>query len=316
MSTYIIPAYGGNPQITVSPGQINTTSTSVKLVGFSAPGYGYAFAENLVRMLSHHAGPNPPSGSLLIGQQWYDTTNKVMKFWNGTDWVIIISSGGGSGGGVVAPPQGGLGISPTAADKDKFIRVNSAGNGYIYVTINDLLTSLESAGLSTNYLKSNASSSPTVNNAFDLGSTTLKFANVYATTFRGNATSANYADVAERYEADKPMEPGDVVRIGGDKEITLADNNNPVYGVISTNPAIRMNENAGNDDTHPFVGLVGRLPVKVIGTVKKGDRLFVSTINGVATADPDNAARPYFGFALEDKYDSAMGLVEVALKRG
>jgi hypothetical protein len=112
------------------------------------------------------------------------------------------------------------------------------------------------------------------------------------------------------------MEPGDIVRIGGDKEITLADNNNPVYGVISTNPAIRMNENAGNDDTHPFVGLVGRLPVKVIGTVKKGDRLFVSTINGVATADPDNAARPYFGFALEDKYDSALGLVEVALKRG
>jgi len=46
-------------------------------------------------------------------------------------------------------------------------------------------------------------------------------ADLFANVFRGVATSAQYADVAEKYEADQIYEPATVVVFGGDKEITV-----------------------------------------------------------------------------------------------
>lgn len=141
-------------------------------------------------------------------------------------------------------------------------------------------------------------------------------ADVYANVFHGIATSARYADVAERYETDVPVLPGDVVIIGGDKEITLSTvaNDDAVFGVISTDPAYRMNEDAGSDQTHPFVALVGRVPCKVSGKVRKGQRLVTSDIPGVAMAQADRS-NPLAAFAraLCDKDDDDISIIEVVL---
>ena len=94
--------------------------------------------------------------------------------------------------------------------------------------------------------------------------------------FVGTATSARWADLAERYEADAIYEAGTVLAIGGDKEVTLYQPGMPLAGAISVKPAYRMNdENYGNDNSieskmNPFVALKGRIPVLINGSAKKG----------------------------------------------
>ena len=146
------------------------------------------------------------------------------------------------------------------------------------------------------------------NGVGNIGSTSSYFNTVYAT-----ATTALYADVAERFEADEIMDPGTVVELGGVKEITkskfaLSDS---VFGVISTRPAFTMNGGAGDNDTHPPIAMTGRVPVKVIGTVRKGDRL-VSAGDGVARcAQPGEATHfNVIGRALVGKDTQELGMVE------
>jgi hypothetical protein len=129
----------------------------------------------------------------------------------------------------------------------------------------------------------------------------------------GTQINANYADVAERFAADAEYEPGTVVSLGGSAEITksveeLSEN---VFGVISTKAAYLMNSKAGPSSTHPPVAMTGRVPVRTIGTVRKGDRL-VSAGNGLARrADPGEAtAFNVIGRALQDKNTNNEGMVE------
>jgi hypothetical protein len=133
------------------------------------------------------------------------------------------------------------------------------------------------------------------------------------------STSAQYSDVAERFEADAPMAEGAVVTVGGDAEITevsteLSDN---VFGVISTKPAYAMNAGAGNSDSHPFVAMTGRSPVRVSGLVTKGQRLVSSSIKGTARAiATGESINPFhvIGRALEDKSDAGIGLVNCVVR--
>jgi hypothetical protein len=130
----------------------------------------------------------------------------------------------------------------------------------------------------------------------------------------GNQINANYADVAERFEADVvDMPAGTVVELGGDAEITKvsAELSDKVFGVISTRAAYLMNSQAGTDATHPPVAMTGRVPVNTVGTVCKGDRL-VSAGNGLARAAKAGEATAFnvIGRALKDKLDEAEGTVE------
>jgi hypothetical protein len=142
----------------------------------------------------------------------------------------------------------------------------------------------------------------------NIGSSTNFFNRVFAT-----ATTALYADVAERFAADEVMEPGTVVELGGEKEITRASSelSEQVFGVISTNPAFTMNGGAGDDATHPAVAMTGRVPVKVVGRVRKGDRL-VSAGNGLARAANAGEATAFnvIGRSLVDKPTPEEGTIE------
>ena len=129
----------------------------------------------------------------------------------------------------------------------------------------------------------------------------------------GNQVNANYADVAERFHADTVYDAGTVVELGGSNEITKvdADLSDKVFGVISTRAAYLMNSQAGSDETHPPVAMTGRVPVKVIGQVAKGDRL-VSAGNGLARSARAGEATAFnvIGRALVGKSDTGEGTVE------
>jgi len=142
---------------------------------------------------------------------------------------------------------------------------------------------------------------------------------IRANVVHATSTSAQYADVGERFEADAPMAEGAVVEIGGADEITeaTAELSENVFGVISTRPAYAMNAGAGNSDSHPFVAMTGRTPVRVTGTVTKGQRLVSSSVKGTARAVATGETISPFhviGRALENKADEDIGLVNCAVR--
>jgi hypothetical protein len=146
------------------------------------------------------------------------------------------------------------------------------------------------------------------NGVGNIGSSTGYFNTIFA-----QATSAQYADVAERFAADQEYLPGTVVELGGSAEITCAvdDLSDKVFGVISTNAAYLMNSGAGNDATHPPIAMTGRVPVRVTGPIRKGDRL-VSAGNGLARAAKASEVTAFntVGRALHDKLEDNVGVVE------
>jgi hypothetical protein len=142
----------------------------------------------------------------------------------------------------------------------------------------------------------------------NIGSSSGYFNQVFA-----QATTALYADVAERFAADEVLEAGTVVELGGIKEITrsLTELSENVFGVISTRAAYLMNGGAGENDTHPPVAMTGRVPVKVTGVVHKGDRL-VSAGAGIARAAQPGEATSFnvIGRSLVDKATPGSGTIE------
>jgi hypothetical protein len=119
-------------------------------------------------------------------------------------------------------------------------------------------------------------------------------------SFLGTATTARYADLAERYLADRVYEPGTVLQFGGDKEVTIAsvDMTTKVAGVVSTNPAYLMNSFLAGENVADLA-LTGRVPTKVIGPVGKGD-LMVAAPGGYARTESNPKPGTIIGKALED----------------
>jgi hypothetical protein len=132
--------------------------------------------------------------------------------------------------------------------------------------------------------------------------------NITAALFSGRASSANYADLAEKYLPDAEYEPGTVVAVGGEAEVTASTYGDRALGVISTNPAYMMNKDL---EGGVYVALKGRVPCKVIGAVKKGQRLVASN-NGYAVAGVPHA-NDVFAIALESSSDTGVKVIEVAV---
>ena len=136
----------------------------------------------------------------------------------------------------------------------------------------------------------------------------------------GTATAAQYSDVAERFASDTSYTPGTVVTLGGAAEITAVNEeaSDEVFGVVSGEhqAAFKMNGGAGSDATHPYIAMTGRVDVKVIGTVNKGDRLISASVPGYAKAaiKADCTAFNVIGRALADKTTSGHGTVLAAVR--
>jgi hypothetical protein len=146
----------------------------------------------------------------------------------------------------------------------------------------------------------------------NIGTASIPFNTVHA-----RATSAEYADMAERFHADAEYAAGTIVELGGVNEVTLCveELSEKVFGVVSTKAAYLMNGGAGTNETHPPIAMTGRVPVNVMGFVTKGDRL-VSAGNGVArSANLDELTSfNVIGRALESKTDEGIGSIEAIVK--
>lgn len=304
-----------NSSTSVPPGVIDT-STSLSLVGTGAKGYGLAYAQNFALLLTNFASTTQEPDNPRNGQLWFKGSDKGLKLRVNGDWTTVYGSASHPGlealssfdtAAKIAALQSSVATitSYSPAVANQVLTVNSTGTGLTWSTV------------STAFVKTNASSTPTVNEAFDIGSPTLKYNSIYAKSFNGTALEALYADVAERYEAEEFLEPGTVVEIGGAKEIrkTSTAFSSDVFGVISTDPAVKMNANAGDDTSHPYVALVGRVPVKVVGKVTKGDRLVSSNIPGVAMSVGTKiyGYEHVIGRSLLDKDTEDVGMVVVAV---
>lgn len=129
--------------------------------------------------------------------------------------------------------------------------------------------------------------------------------NITANIFDGVATSARFADLAEKYLTDQNYPTGTVVMVGGDLEVTMAVLGHRAIGVISEYPGYMMNCDL---DGGQYVALKGRVPVKVIGAVKKGDELSAHN-NGTAYS----SSTKVFAIALQDSDNEDVKLVEALI---
>jgi hypothetical protein len=132
---------------------------------------------------------------------------------------------------------------------------------------------------------------------------------LYATIFSGTATSARYADLAEKYLADAEYQIGTLLSIGGDKEVTATTtkNTDSIIGCVSKNPGFIMNN---DQEGGTLVALKGRVVLRVIGKCIKGDLLGASKVPGVATKSKNTL--PLRFVALEDKTTTEEALSLVA----
>jgi hypothetical protein len=334
MSTNIYQ-FNNNLLVTVADGTLNTTAAPIAFPGKGYSNYGAPVMQDVLWVMQNFSGaatPTPP----LQGMCWYDTSVGQLKLYNGTGWFSIFKSN--QDNIPEATLAYNLGTSDLVFNEIWGDKLHATTYGNIE-TVNSTLVVAPTGNISTvnadtvnvtgivtatgfigddTLYRTTQNNAPSADDTYDLGSSSFKYANVYATTFNGVATSAQYADVAERYEADEHLEIGDVVIIGGEKEITKSaqDSDVRVFGVISDKPALKMNDKAGNDTTHPLVALLGRTPCKVSGPVGKGQRLVSSGIPGVARAAEGRENQlSIIGRSLQAKTTAGVELVEIVIGR-
>ena len=256
-----------------------------------------------------------------------DSTSGVLSVLNDTGMVVGVDSDltiGVSGSDVS--------ISNATSDGDILIKVNEGGVVSTAMTIDGATNRVLLAGAPTDglgaatkaYVDSQVSGAGAllttggtmtgnilVSGTVNFGTSGNRINTVFATTFNGTSTAAQYADLAENFVPDNNYTPGTVVALGGAEEITAVNEelSDSVFGVVSSQPAYLMN--AGQQGGAP-VAVAGRVPVRVIGMVNKGDRL-VSAGNGLAraaSADESINAFNVLGRAIDSKTSMEEGTVE------
>ncbi len=433
--TYVVNRSDGTLVANVPDNVVDTTSTSITLVGRNFSGYGEIIAENFVQMLENFNNSVQPGGGLLSGQLWFDnsaaegvlkirnkanndwipisgvtasataptnpldgdlwwnSTLKLMFAYDGTagKWVqlgpdsqtgeltsvvhLVMTTSSTSGGAVsgyaAIPPDGTttdvIGITANGnligfhsslqvtyaltiwfhdpndeatpgSATFRYYSFDGAGNEPFGNIVEKGYNTGLNAGATDHWFNGKAKQASLADAVTGFPAAANIMSNLTATVgdettrtpiaganrdfgnsgavwglFFGTATMAQYADLAERYETDTPVTVGDLVSIGGSKEITLTTEawDPEVFGVISVNPGFAMNSGAGDDTTHPYVALSGRVPCKVVGKVTKGQRLVPSDLPGVAKAG--TGYNCIFGRALENKDDDSVRLIEVVV---
>jgi hypothetical protein len=191
--------------------------------------------------------------------------------------------------------------------KTVVVHDNSTAGGHTLVmaTATQTLTNKTLTAPTINSITKNGS-----NGTGDIGQSDNKYGTIY-----GQATSAQYADLAEKYTTDQEYEAGTVVVFGGESEVTqsTSSHDRKVAGVVSTAPAFQMNSDAEGQ----YIALQGRVPCKVMGPIEKGDLVVTSTAPGVGAKLDDTQYLPgqVIGKALETIEDEGQRLIEVVVGR-
>jgi hypothetical protein len=208
---------------------------------------------------------------------------------------LTVSTGNITGGNLLLSgaiqDSGQLDIQTTASNGNIVLTPNGSGN----------------VNISSNVI-------PTSSNATaNIGSSTTFFNRLFA-----QATTALYADLAEVYKADAQYPPGTVVVFGGTQEVTMStvSHDNKIAGIVSTHPAHVMNSGLQSEFTVE-VGLIGRVPCRVIGPITAGDQVVSSNRAGVAERLDMSKYQPgvIIGKALQSYSSTDVGTIEVVVGR-
>jgi hypothetical protein len=277
--------------IIVNDGTINTSDTSLKLLGKNFFGYGEIVAENFVHLLEHFASDTEPANP-VDGQLWFQNTtgSEMWHYYSNGEWLGLTAQTIRTR--TVLDSLSNPHVITQVVDEDATIAVFS--HEEFTIKSDDPLYTLMPDGF------------------IGVGITLPDGHKLY-----GTATAALYADLAEMYTSDAEYEPGTVVKIGGEAEVTQTTEAfcPEVFGIVSTNPAHLMNSGVAGVP----VALEGRVPCKVVGQVRKGQRLVSSEVPGVARAVSDyerQEALDWYrivGRALSDKTTEGIALLEVVV---
>jgi len=296
----------GNYMVNVTAGQVDSTA------GISI---SHTQGEGSSATISHantssQASVNN-SGNTFIQDITVDTYGHITGLTSATvDQGVSDITGGNAI--TVSASTGSVTINHTDTSSQASVN-NSNGTVIQDVTLDTYghVTGLNSVNLDSRYINTTGDTmtgtlttrnlQPNQNNTRNIGTSSLKYNTVYATTFDGTATQAKYADLAEKYLADENYEIGTVIMIGGEAEVTAAieDQAHSVIGVVSEAPAFLMNKDL---DGGTAIALKGRVKVRVQGKVSKGDRLCASSLRGVAYPNNNRGAWS-FAIALENGED-------------
>lgn len=280
------------------------TSSSIKLLGRNYPGYGEIMAENMVQMLEHFANATPPENPIR-GQVWFSTGTDTLFVYDGDNW----SYAGGAGNDVATA----IDCSPIEDQQGALhsaIKFKVAGKVVTIMSKDEIPYVPKNQALRADF--------PTVGPGINMNVAQGDDGKLSQFKLRGRAIEAEFADLAEIYQSDVPLAPGDLVKIGGEKEITKNDEpfGTNVFGVVSTAPAFLLNSANKTKEMHYPIALIGRVPVKVKGKVNKGDRIIASDVPSICQAVANKDIKfvlQIVGRALESKDTDEVGLVEVVV---
>ena len=338
---------GGDGSLTYSNGVFTYTGPSASevrahLSGSSGVNYNSttgaitADTSEIRALLSGSSGVNYNSGTGAItadqseiramfsagGDLSYDSSTGTFSFTNDAGDIESVGAGngltgGGTSGAVTLNVGAGTGITVNADDiavnMSAFSTTNLSEGTNLYFTDARVVNAISSSDITTQNIYATGPSG-----TYNIGSSSVRYGTMYANTFNGTATQAQYADLAELYLADTEYEEGTVLVFGGDAEVTTSDvkASPSIAGVVSHNPAYLMNSELQGDHV-TAVALKGRVPVKVVGAVSKGDVLVHSATPGHAEAAENNMnvnGPSCIGIAITDKPNEGAGTVEALVK--
>lgn len=325
--SYELNKSNGELLIELADGLVDDSVASIKFVGDNVTNYGEVQNENFLQLLEHFANITSPAHPLK-GQLWYDenTYSLRLKVYDGSYWHQIPTVFSGQ----TPPPQSEgdfwwdvdqnrlkvkidssyVTIGPqdgatTAERLANYININNEPfNGSNSITVSATTTNKLLNG--QYLLGDDFNGASTATWSVDVGSISApepfkvvardSAGDIWYSVGHGTATSARFADLAEKYLADQKYEVGTVVIVGGSAEVTACKLGSRAIGVVSGNPGYMMNSELKDGI---YIALKGRVPVKVTGNVRKGDRLMAGP-NG--TAQSASYAIDIFAIALEDSF--------------
>ena len=318
-----------------APGEKNSTGTGIGL------GAGTGFSAGGADVITFITGGNVEAKVTTTGIQTDDirsiTANTDLTISaNGTGTVNVpdtmtvtgvLTASGGVSGNVIGNVTGDVtgDVSGTATNANN-INVDEKNDDVSYQV---LFSAANGAGYQRPYIdtdNAHLAYNPSTHTLTVGNLTAVRTLSTGAATTTGTVTGrwslttnsrfeATYADLAEYYEGDREYEIGTVLVFGGDKEVTESTihRTTRVAGVVSDQSAYIMN--SGCPGIKACVALQGRVPVKVIGPVAKGDMLVASSIPGYAVVDNDPKVGSVIGKAVGTKADSDRGMVEAVVGR-
>jgi len=315
-------------------------STSLNLIGRNATNFGIAQNDNFLWLLENFANYAPPNNPIQ-GQVWFDkTVNKLkLNVYDGTIWktaptiqysntatnqtsgdfwydnihnqLSILTDNGYQ---VIGPANN----AASASKLHQSVNINGVSfDGSQNITITASTTEALARGP---YLTGdNFDGSNNTTWSVDVGSVSNADAgkivardsvgDIWYSVGHGQSTTAQYADLAEKYLADQEYDPGTVMMIGGSAEVTQSGFAARAIGVVSTNPAYMMNSELQGGT---YIALKGRVPVKVYGPISKGDDLVAHNFGHAISINVDGDPTKVFAVALED-FNDTEGVIEALI---